>query len=67
MSLIGDLEFKTIINNKLAIIKMPNAYLDIENFIKGRYREAIFTVNTASDEEKNIYTIEIIDNEEEEH
>jgi len=32
MSLVGDLEFKTKIDDKPAIIKMPNACLDIDVF-----------------------------------
>ena len=45
MSLVGDLEFKTIIDDKPTVIKMPNARLDIKILSENGYREISFSVD----------------------
>lgn len=69
MSLVGDLEFKTIIDNRPALLKMSNAHLNnIEVFSEGCHKKVVFTVETIKDEGKDaVFTIETIGNEEEEH
>ena len=45
MSLVGDLEFKTIIDDKPAIIKMPNAtILNVEVLSEDGLKKAVFTI-----------------------
>ena len=69
MSLVGDLEFKTKIDDKPAIIKMPNAYLDIDISSENGHREISFSIDSNDHQRKNykkiIFTIEILDEEEE--
>lgn len=46
MSLIGELEFRTIINNRPVIIKAENAHLlDIEVLSENGIKEGTFTIN----------------------
>lgn len=66
MNLIGDLEFKTIIEGKPVIIKMPNAYLtNIEFLSEGGCRGSIFTIKKIENEKENGCLIKIINDEEE--
>lgn len=53
MSLIGDLEFKTVINDQPVIIKIPNAHLyNVEVLVKDGYREITFAVTAIKDIEE---------------
>ena len=68
MSLIGDLEFKTIIEDKPVIIKMSNACLtNIEFLSEDGCRGSIFTIKKIEieNEEEKGFLIEIIKDEEE--
>ena len=62
MSLIGDLEFRTIINNRPVIIKAQNAeLLGIEVLSENGIREGIFTID--GDSGKTIFTVEALEEE----
>ncbi len=53
MSLIGDLEFKTIIDDKPAIIKIPNANLyDINVLVEDGHKEITCIVTAIIDTEE---------------
>ena len=53
MSLVGDLEFKTVIDDKPAIIKIPNAHLyEINVLVKNGYKEVTFVVTAIRDTEE---------------
>lgn len=71
MSLVGELEFRTVIDDKPAIIIMPNAcLLDVEVSLEKGFKEAIFTIEKRMIDEdgKTIFTIEPPNKtEEEEH
>lgn len=50
MNLIGDLEFKTIINNKPVTITIPNVYVHNTNIlIEGEYRKFVCEVTAIRD------------------
>ena len=70
MSLIGDLEFKTKIDDRPAVIKMPNACLDIDVSSENGHREISFSIDSNDHQRKSyrkiIFTIEILDNDKEE-
>lgn len=62
MSLIGDLEFRTIINNRPVIIKAENAQLlDIEVLSENGIKEGTFTIKGDSGE--TIFTVEALEEE----
>ena len=70
MSLVGDLEFKTKIDNKPAIIKMPNACLDIDILSENGHREINFSIDSNNHQincnRKIIFTIKMLDDDKEE-
>lgn len=47
-----DLEFKTIINDEPAIIKIPNGHFNINIFIEDGHREIICTMTAIDDIEE---------------
>lgn len=62
MSLIGDFEFRTIINNRPVIIKAENTeLLDIEVLSENGIKEGTFTINGDSGE--TIFTVEALEEE----
>jgi hypothetical protein len=62
MSLIGDLEFRTIINNRPIIIKAQNTQLlGIEVLSENGVREGTFTID--GDSGKTTFTIEALEEE----
>lgn len=53
MSLIGDLEFKTVIDDQPVIIKIPNAHLyDIDVLVENGHKEITFFVTAIKDIEE---------------
>lgn len=72
MSLVGNLEFYTKIDGKLAIIKIPNACLDIDILSKNGFREISCSIDNNNHrincDRKIIFTIKMLnDDKEEEH
>lgn len=62
MSLIGDLEFRTIINNRPVIIKAENAQLlGIEVLSENGFREGTFTIS--GDNGETIFIVEALEEE----
>ena len=53
MSLVGDLEFKTVIDDKPAIIKIPNAHLhNIEVLVEDGHKKFTCMVTAIKDTEE---------------